>query len=187
MMNQPGKILPIRIYGDKVLRQKAKFVSELTEEVKEFIEDLVQTMYEKDGIGLAAPQVGKSLRIFVVDPFWYKEGNEKQPHVFINPEFLEFEGMESMEEGCLSLPDIFESVPRAETIRMKYLNEAGKELTLEADGMFARAIQHEYDHLEGILFIDKISKIRKLINKRKLRELEKTTNEAGENVRKENE
>lgn len=182
-MKTQEKILPIRIFGDKVLRQKAKTIIEISDDIKDFITDLVETMYVKDGIGLAAPQVGKSLRIFVVDPFWYKEGNEKNPKVFINPEFLEFEGIESMEEGCLSLPNIFENVPRAEKIKMKYTNQEGKTETLEADGMFARAIQHEYDHLEGILFIDKISKFRRLIVKRKLRELEKTTNEAGENFR----
>jgi peptide deformylase len=182
-MKAQGTILPIRIYGDKVLRQNALDVAEITEEIHDFITDLIETMYQKDGIGLAAPQVGKSWRIFVVDPFWYKEGYEKNPYVFINPKFIEFEGMETMEEGCLSLPEIFENVPRAKKIKLEYTNENGETVALEAEGMFARAIQHEYDHLEGILFIDKIAKFRRIIIKRKLHELEKTTTENGENFR----
>jgi peptide deformylase len=184
MTKAPGTILSIRIYGDKVLRQKAEKVVDITPEIRNFITDLIETMYVKDGIGLAAPQVGKSISIFIVDPFWYKEGYEKNPYVFINPKFLEFEGIETSDEGCLSLPNIYENVPRAKKITVEYENENGEKKTINAEGMFARAIQHEFDHLDGILFVDKISKYRRIILKRKLHELEKSTNAVGENFRK---
>ena len=182
MKKRKPRILPIRIYGDKVLRKKASSIEDITPEISEFIEDLKLTMYEKDGVGLAAPQVGKSWRIFVVDPFWYKEGHSKKPYVFINPSFIEFEGLDTAEEGCLSLPEVFEKVTRAEKVIIQGMDEYGKNVKIEADGLFARALQHENDHLDGILFIDHIQKIRKVFIKRKLKELESTTNEKGENI-----
>jgi len=183
MDKQKAKILSVRIYGDETLRKVSGPVEDITDEIRQFINDLIKTMYEKDGIGLAAPQVGKSLRIFVVDPYWFREGNKKKPFVFINPEFVEFEGMQVNEEGCLSLPGIFEKVNRAERVVMNALNEKGEEIQLETDGLFSRALQHENDHLEGILFVDKIPRMRKIFIKKKLRELESTTDENGVNIR----
>ncbi len=183
-MKNKKQLLKIRIYGDKTLSKIAESVKEITPEIQEFIQNLTHTMYVKDGIGLAAPQVGVSLRIFVVDPFWYKEGNKKNPIVFINPEFIEFEGEETEEEGCLSLPDIFERVSRAEKVVITAFDENFKKITLEAEGILARALQHEYDHLEGILFVEKISKLRQVFIKKKLKELAKSTNENGENIQK---
>jgi len=183
-MKRKAELLHIRIYGDKVLRQVAEPVAEITEKIKDFINDLILTMYEKDGVGLAAPQVGRSIRIFVVDPFWFKENGEKNPVVLINPEFIEFEGRINSEEGCLSLPDVYENVSRAKKVIIKGLNPEGKEIKIETDGLFARSLQHEYDHLEGILFIDKVPKLKRILHIKKLNELKKTTDENGVNIGK---
>ncbi len=179
-----NKILDIRIYGDNVLRQTARPVKEITPEIEQFIQNLIATMYEKDGVGLAAPQVGKSLRIFVVDPFWVQKNGKKTPLVFINPEFIEFVGNESNEEGCLSIPDVFENVNRAKKVIIEGINEKGEKIKYTAEGLFSRSLQHEYDHLEGILFIDKIAPIKKMFNKKKLRELQSSTDKKGINIGK---
>jgi len=182
MKNRKPNNLHIRLYGDKVLRAVAKPVTEFTDEVKDFIADLTHTMYEKDGVGLAAPQVGKSLRIFVVDPFWFNEEGKKNPLVLVNPEFKEFEGEVESDEGCLSLPNIFEPVHRAKSVIIEGLNEKGEKVQYEADGLFARALQHENDHLDGILFVDKIPKLKRIFIKKKLHDIQSTTDENGRNI-----
>ena len=174
MKKLKGNILPIKVYGEEVLRLKAKPVTELTDEIRQFIADLTETMYVKDGVGLAAPQVGRSLRIFVVDPFWFQEGNEKNPVILINPEFKEFEGEETMEEGCLSLPDIYAKVTRAERVIIEGFNENWEKVSIEAEDLFARALQHENDHLDGILFIDKVSRIKRISFLKELKKLERS-------------
>ena len=184
MKNNQPEILPVRIFGDATLRKKAEPVQEITSEILDFIQDLVFTMYETDGVGLAAPQLGVSLRIIAVDAFWFKEGGKKNPVVLINPEFIEFEGSTEAEEGCLSIPDIFEKVPRAEWVKIQGLNEKGEKVEYESDGLFSRALQHESDHLDGILFIDKISKLKKMMLKKKLNDLQSTTDEKGVNIGK---
>ncbi|MBL7149256.1 MAG: peptide deformylase [Candidatus Cloacimonetes bacterium] len=184
MKRKKPDLLPIRIYGDKTLRKIAEPVAEITPEIEDFINDLVHTMYEKDGVGLAAPQVGRSLRIFVVDPFWFREGGEKNPKVLVNPEFLEFEGQIELEEGCLSLPEIYEKVMRARKVIIKGLNENGEKVHYETEGLFARAVQHENDHLDGILFTDKVPKLKKILLRKKLNELKSTTDENGINIGK---
>ncbi len=184
MQKNIPKLMPIRIYGDKTLRQKAEPVAQIDAETRKFISDLTYTMYETDGVGLAAPQVGVSKRIFVVDAFWFKEGGKKNPVVLINPEFIEFEGAIEAEEGCLSLPDIYDKVLRAEKVKIRGLNENGDLITLEADGLFARALQHEYDHLDGVLFVDKVGKLKKIMLKKKLKELQNFTDENGMNLAK---
>ena len=184
MKKRNPELLPIRIYGDKTLQKKAEPVTQITNEIKNFIDDLVYTMYEKEGVGLAAPQVGISLRIFVVDPFWYNEEGEKNPIVMVNPEFIEFEDQTEFEEGCLSLPEIYDKVVRASKVTIKGLNEKGKEVKYRAEGLFSRALQHEYDHLDGILFIDKISKLKRIFLKKKLNDLSKTTDANGVNLRR---
>lgn len=176
------EILPVRIVGDKILHQKAEPVSCFDEELEEFIADLTETMYVKDGIGLASPQVGKSLRIFVVDPFWYLEGRDKNPIVLINPEFVKFEGEIEGEEGCLSIPDVFASVVRAEKVEIKGLNEKGETVKYVADGMFARVLQHEYDHLEGILFIDKVPRLKRISFAKRVKELKSRVDDRGINI-----
>ena len=182
MKNRKPNNLHIRLYGDKTLREVAKPVTEFTDDVNNFIADLVFTMYEKDGVGLAAPQVGRSLRVFVVDPFWFNEEGKKNPLVLVNPEFIEFQGDVESEEGCLSVPNIFEPVQRAEKVIIEGLNENGKKVRYEAEGLFARALQHEFDHLDGILFIDKVPKLRRMFLKKKLNDLQRTTDKNGRNI-----
>ena len=181
--NEP-ELLSIRIIGDKVLRQKAKEVKELTDDVKKLIKDLVHTMYIEDGVGLAAPQVGRLMRIFVVDPYWYREGYERNPRIFINPKFVEFSGEVTEEEGCLSLPGIYGPVSRAERVIIEGLNENFERIRIQSDGLFARSLQHENDHLDGILFIDKVPTIKKMILNKKVRELKKMTDSKGDNIKR---
>lgn len=160
---------PIVAYGDPILRKKADSIAS-EKDLKELIEDMFLTMYEASGVGLAAPQIGKSIRLFVVDgePM---DGEQLKgfKKVFINPELLE-ESDDAMvfEEGCLSIPGIRADVVRPEKIKLRYADEYGLVHEEEFDGLAARIIQHEYDHLEGILFIDKISPVKKRLIQGKL-------------------
>lgn len=163
---------PITVYGDPLLRKKAKPVDINDEKLKEIIENMWETMYYSDGVGLAAPQVGKSIRIFMVDA---SSGADEEPElkdfkkVFINPEVIETTGDKwVMNEGCLSLPEIREDVLRPDVVRIKYLDENFEEHDEVYSGFAGRIIQHEYDHLEGILFIDYLSPLRKRLLKGKL-------------------
>ena len=157
----------IRLYGDPILRQKAKKVEVIDDNLDEILEKMIETMYLGDGVGLAAPQVGLSLRMFVMD---YGEG----PIKVVNPEILHMtQETEVDEEGCLSLPDIFENVERARFVKVKYQNEKGEWVEKEFEGYPARIFQHEYDHLDGILFIDRISPAKRALLKPKLLELMK--------------
>lgn len=180
-LNRPAAVLPVRLYGDKCLRKVSKEVHNIDSETLDFIADLIETMYAKDGIGLAAPQVGENIRIFVVDPQWFETG-ERKPIVFINPTFKSIEGVEVDEEGCLSLPDITSEVPRAKTITIEAINEKGELVRHQAEGLFSRAIQHEFDHLEGVLFIDRVSKLKQLMLKTKLKKIENLTDNNGVNT-----
>ncbi len=175
-----GRIRSISIIGDKKLREVSKPVTELDDYVRQVIADLIETMYTKDGVGLAAPQIGENVRIFVVDIDWFKT-QVKNPLVFINPEFAFMEGSQSDYEGCLSLPGIEAEVKRADKIIITSLDSDWKKVDYEAEEFFARVIQHEYDHLDGILFIDRISKLKLLTLKNKLKNLESYTDENGVN------
>ena len=146
-------LLKVREIGDPVLRSKAKEIDEVNKKTLTLIDNMFDTMYEEDGVGLAAPQVGILKRIAVVD---IREGNKI---TLINPEIIEEEGKAIMEEGCLSIPGETGDVIRAEKIKVRTLNKEGKEIEFEAEGFEARAIQHEIDHLDGVLFVDKIVKI----------------------------
>jgi len=141
--------LKVRKYGDPVLRRKAEAVKEITPELRRVIGDMVDTMYEEAGIGLAAPQVGIPLRLMVVSD---EEGREAE--AVINPVIAEKRGEVTAEEGCLSLPGIFAPVTRAEWVRVEARDIHDQPLTIEARGLRARVLQHEMDHLDGILFID---------------------------------
>lgn len=141
----------IRKYGDDVLRKKCREIDEIDDRLLTLIEDMKETMYDADGVGLAAPQVGILKRLFVID---IGEG----PLVFINPEIIETSGSQTDEEGCLSLPGETEEVMRPNYVRARALNEKGEEFEIEAEELLARAILHEYDHLNGTLFIDRIKK-----------------------------
>lgn len=139
----------IRINGDEVLRKKCKDVTEITPRTLKLIKDMAETMYEADGVGLAAPQVGILQRIFVIDVF-----DDHGLRVFINPEILEVSGSQVGEEGCLSVPGEAAEVERPNYVKVKALNEKGEEFILEGTELLARAILHENDHLNGKLFID---------------------------------
>lgn len=165
-------IYPITVYGEPVLRKVAEPITPDFEDFQQLLADMYETMYVSDGVGLAAPQIGKSLRLFVVDA---SPAADEEPELegfkkaFINPQILERYGEEwSMNEGCLSLPEIREDVSRPEKIKIKYLDENFVEHIEEYGGFAARVIQHEYDHLEGILFIDHLSMLRKRMLKGKL-------------------
>ena len=162
----------VTVYGDPILRQRAKDISPDNEKLKEIIENMWETMYYSDGVGLAAPQVGMSIRLFVIDASAYAE---EEPHlkdfkkVFINPEIIEIKGEEwIMNEGCLSLPEIREDISRPETVHIKYFDKNFVEHDETFSGYAARIILHEYDHLEGKLFIDYLSPLRKRLLKSKL-------------------
>lgn len=136
--------------GEKVLREKAEPIEKLTDEIKMLIDDMFEAMIDANGVGLAAPQVGKKLRLFVA------VADDDVKRVFINPQIVSTsEEVGDYEEGCLSIPGVYETIRRPVRVRVQALDENGKPFTLEADGLLARIIQHETDHLDGILFIDR--------------------------------
>jgi len=137
----------IRINGDDILRKKSKVVDEINQRVLLLIKDMIETMYNSKGIGLAAPQVGILKRIIVID---IGEG----PIALINPEIVEMQGSQIESEGCLSIPGIQKNVERPEKVKVKALRETGEEIVIDGEGLLARALCHEIDHLDGILFID---------------------------------
>lgn len=141
-------VLNVRRYGDPILRQKAQPVETLTPEIRKTLADMLETMYHQVGIGLAAPQVGVSLRIILVDD------GPRGPRGLINPVIVERRGVVRGEEGCLSIPGFFGEVERSEWVRVEALDAEGLPLAFEAKGLQARVIQHEMDHLDGVLFID---------------------------------
>ncbi len=163
-------ILPIVAYGDAVLRKVGVMVDPNYKDLPKLIQNMWETMYNAHGIGLAAPQVAKSLKLFIVDTAAF-EDEEIPPikKVFINAEILEEWGEEwEYEEGCLSIPKIRENVNRLPNLRLKYQNENFETIIEEFDGMTARVIQHEHDHCNGILFVDHISELKKRLLKNKL-------------------
>ncbi|TVR70997.1 MAG: peptide deformylase [Marinilabiliales bacterium] len=170
-------ILPVFLYGSPVLRKVAADIPEDYEGLDELVESLFETMYSSEGVGLAAPQVGKSLRIFVVDASPLEEDDPSLKDfkkVFINPVITSYEGeLSTYNEGCLSIPEIREDVDRETAIRIRYCDTGFKYKEEYYDGIAARIIQHEYDHLEGRLFTDMISPIRKRLLKRKLTSISK--------------
>ena len=159
-------LLPILHYPDARLRQAAKPVGKITPEILELVENMAETMYDAPGCGLAANQVGVALRIFVIDTAADDEPSDLR--VFINPEILELDGVQTWEEGCLSFPGATEEIKRAEHVKVKALDRDGQEFTLEAEGLLAVAIQHENDHLNGVLMIDKLSALKKRMMSKKL-------------------
>lgn len=145
-------LLQVREIGDPVLRTKAKKIDEVNKNINDLIDNMFETMYAEDGVGLAGPQVGILKRVAVID---IREGNKI---ILINPEIIEKDGKAVMEEGCLSIPGRTGDVVRAENIKVRSLNRKGEEIVFEAEGFEARAIQHEIDHLDGVLFVDKVIK-----------------------------
>ena len=165
-------VRPILIAPDPRLKAVAAEIAKVDGEIRRLIDDMLQTMYGADGIGLAAVQIGVAKRVIVMD-IDQKEG-KKNPRVFVNPKILwASEDRASFEEGCLSVPDIWEEVERPASIRAEYLDRDGKKETLEAGGLLADCLQHEMDHLDGILFIDHLSRLKRSIALRKLAKAKK--------------
>jgi len=143
-------VLRVTKLGEDILRQIALPVEEVNDEIRQLVEDMFETMIEADGVGLAAPQIGKSLRIFVLI------ADDDVRRVFINPQIIKTsEEVGEYDEGCLSIPQVYETITRPTKVTVQALNENGKPFVLEADGLLARIIQHENDHLDGILYIDR--------------------------------
>jgi peptide deformylase len=152
-------VLPIRKYGDDVLRRPADPVTEIDASLQKLIDDMVDTMYAAPGVGLAANQVGVSIRLMLIDLSVGKRPEEL--HVFINPEMIEAEGQITEEEGCLSIPDFVEVVTRPERVKLRFLDRNGVEREMWGEGLMARAMCHEIDHLNGTLFVDHLRGFKK--------------------------
>jgi peptide deformylase len=165
-------IRPILRYGVEALRQPAEIVAAIDGETQTLIDDMIQTMYAAPGIGLAAPQIGRALRIFVADISMGRSSADLR--VFINPEFVERDGMQLEEEGCLSVPGFNATVARPSRVILKGLTRAGEEQVIEATGLLARCFQHEVDHLDGVVFVDRLRGLQKDLIVRKIRKLSRS-------------
>ena len=176
-------IRPILVAPDPVLKQKSKPVEGgVTAEHRALMDDMLETMYDAPGIGLAAIQIGVPLRIIVMD--LAREDEPKQPRYFVNPEILwASEDTQPYEEGCLSVPEIYDEVERPARVKLRYLNYDGEQIEEEAEGLYAVCIQHEMDHLEGVLFIDHLSRLKRENALRKLKKARKEAELSGESER----
>lgn len=170
-------VYPIIVYGDPILRKRAREIEKGSVDIKTLVQDMFESMYAAHGIGLAAPQVGKSIRIFVVDGTTLEDEEEDMTgfkKAFINPLIVSESGEPwEFEEGCLSIPNIRENVSRKTTVRIRYTDEEGKAQDETYDGIKARIIQHEYDHLDGKMFIDYLTPLKKRMLKGKLTDISK--------------
>lgn len=168
-------ILPIYVYGHPILRKKTQEITMDYPGLKELIGNMYETMYHDQGVGLAAPQIGKSIRLFVIDTAPYQEmypDNELFKGAFINPVIIDEFGEDfTTSEGCLSIPDIHADITRKSEVEISYLDEEGKPHQRTFKGHTARVIQHEYDHLEGQIFIDHLPSLKKMLLKRKLTDI----------------
>jgi peptide deformylase len=148
------------------LRERAEDIDEVDDTIRKLISDMAETMYDAPGVGLAAPQIGESLRLFIVDVADEDEPSDLK--VFINPEIVDKIGEQSFQEGCLSCPGVYEDITRAAEVKVRAMDENGAPFELEADGLLAVAIQHENDHLEGVLMLDHLGVLKKRIVHRKM-------------------
>jgi peptide deformylase len=165
-------IRTIRVYPDPVLRTKTARVKKIDGSLDGLIQDMVETMHAAPGVGLAANQVGVSLQLAVIDLSSREDAEDRHPLlVFINPEIISQEGAAVEEEGCLSIPDFSEKVKRAAKVRVRAQDRTGKTFEIEAEGLLAKAFQHEIDHLNGLLFVDHLSPLKKSIFKRRYRKI----------------
>jgi peptide deformylase len=162
-------ILEILHYPDKRLRKMAEPVKNVDENIKKLVDDMFETMYSAPGIGLAATQVNVHQQVIVIDI----SEEKNQPLCLINPEIIAEEGKERCDEGCLSVPDFYETVERAEKVTVKALDQSGNEYTLQADGLLAVCIQHEIDHLQGKLFVDYLSPLKFQRFKKRLQKIQR--------------
>jgi len=144
-------IREIREDGDEILRKKSRIVEDVNEKIKQILNDMVETMHKYNGVGLAAPQIGILKRLIVIDLY-----DDKGPIKLVNPEIIKEKGTQEVEEGCLSFPNLYGKIVRPAEVKVKALDENGKEIKITAKGLLAQALSHEIDHLEGILFVDKV-------------------------------
>jgi peptide deformylase len=154
-------------FPDKRLRQVSQPIDGVTDEIRQIASDMLDVMYDEPGIGLAAPQVGEAIRLIVVDTEWNDEGKERDPLILVNPEILQADGSIVWNEGCLSVPDFEADVERAERVRLRATDLDGHEVVIDAEELQAVCFQHEIDHLDGILFIDRISRLKRNMYVRK--------------------
>ena len=162
-----ASLLEICLYPDSVLREKCEEVTSIDADILKLLDDMAETMYDAPGIGLAAPQIGVTKRITVIDVS--EEGNELIE--LINPVIKEASGKIDSEEGCLSIPDYRDTIKRNETVKVEALNRDGELFEIEADGILSRCLQHEIDHLDGVLFVDKLSRLKRELFKKKYKKL----------------
>jgi len=168
-------------FPDPRLKRKSAPVGEITDEIRALARDMIEVMYDEPGIGLAAPQVGEAIRLVVMDTTWNEEGGEKNPRVMLNPEIVEREGTLTWTEGCLSVPDFQADVERSERVVVRYLDLGGNPQQEDASELRAVCFQHEIDHLDGVLFIDRISRLKRgLYVQRRKKALEREREEEGE-------
>lgn len=160
-------ILEIRYLGDPILRRATRPVESFDEELDRFVDDLLETMYAAEGVGLAAPQVGEERRVTVIDVSEVRDGSEAI--VLVNPRIVERRGEVRSEEGCLSIPGVIETIDRAAEVEVAYLDRTGGTRTIAGADLLARALQHEIDHLDGILFIDHLGPLRRRLAVREFR------------------
>ena len=152
---------PVLKFPDPRLREVSQPIAEITDALRELARDMFEVMYDEPGIGLAAPQVGEPVRLIVVDTQWTEEGAERSPLILVNPEISEHEGKILWKEGCLSVPDFEAEVERAERVLLRARDLDGAEIEIRAEGLQAVCFQHEIDHLDGMLFIDRISRLKR--------------------------
>ena len=156
----PMTIRPILTVPNPILKEVSKPVAEVTDATRKLMDDMLETMYAAPGIGLAAVQIGEPVNVIVMD--LAREGEDPQPKYFVNPEILEtVEEMQPYQEGCLSVPDVYDDVDRSERVQITYLDYNGKRVTEWAEGLYAVCIQHEMDHLKGVVFIDYLSRLKR--------------------------
>jgi peptide deformylase len=176
-------ILPVVAYGHPVLKKIAEYIPSDYPDLKEFVANMWETMYQSDGVGLAAPQVNRSIRLFVIDASAFAEKYPESEHfkkAFLNAKIYKEEGDEfSFNEGCLSFPGLREDIMRKPVIYMKYMDENFTEHDERFDGVVARVIQHEYDHIEGIVFVDRIPSLKKILLRRRLTDISKGNVDVG--------
>lgn len=169
-------LLEILTFPDPRLAVKSTNVEKVDDRIRKLIDDMFETMYQSDGVGLAAPQVGEPIRLIVVDCAPRPEGEDpdaplgpREPHAIVNPEIVTKSGTILWEEGCLSVPGYTDEIERAENVTVRGLDRDGQPMTLEASGLLAVCLQHEIDHLDGVLFVDRLSRLKQTMVKKKLR------------------
>ena len=171
---------PVLQFPDPRLKRTSEPVGEITDEIRELAADMIEVMYDEPGIGLAAPQVGEAIRLVVMDTDWTDEDGEKDPKVIVNPEILEREGKITWTEGCLSVPDFQADVERASRVKVRYTDLDGNEVVEECEELRAVCFQHELDHLDGVLFIDRISRLKRSLYVKKRKKALRLEEDEGE-------